>query len=351
MTLLAKILHSKSYTIEFFTYHSDDFFKHRLDALDIPVNSVLKTSKTGFKVVLKLRKLLKAKSFDVIISFLQTPSFYAAVSKVLAGNHTPLIISERFISFEKKGTVKHRIKKITHSLANFATTNSHHEKNRLISKGLAKSDKIKTIYNVVDLDHFKPSTMTKMHKRFLCVASVSSYKNGLCVIEAMHILKQTGALDFGVTWIGNKVYTIKERADYINKMESKIKEYDLAKYWQWIDPTKDILSYYHTHDALIHASYREGLPNVVCESLACGLPVILSEVLDHPFLADIPNNGFLFNPDKPVELSERIRSFYDLSQSEKKDMQTNCRNYAEENFSEDRFVAAYETIINAVTNA
>ena len=351
MTLLASLLDRQSYKIEFFTYHTGDFFKYRLDALAIPIHTSSKTSKVGLNVVRKLRSLLKANQFDAIISFLQTPSFYASIAKVLAGNTIPLIISERFISFEKKGTIRYRVKKITHALADFATTNSHHERERLIRKGLTTTDKINTIYNVVDVDHFKPPANTKIHHKLLCVASVSSYKNGLCVLEAMNILKQSNELNFTLSWVGNKVYTIPERAAYIKKMEDKIQEYNLQDQWTWIKPTKDIKSFYHSHDALVHPSYREGLPNVVCESLACGLPVILSNVLDHARLADLPNNGFLFNPTQPLELAERITSFYGLTETDKHKMKSNCRLFAEKHFSEKRFVDHYTSILHSLIHA
>ncbi len=351
MTLLASLLSQQSYNIEFFTYHTGDFFKFRLDALAITIHSIPKTTKVGFNVVQKLRRVLKANQFDAIISFLQTPSFYASIAKVLAGNKIPLVISERFISFEKKGTIRYRVKKITHALADFATTNSHHERERLIRKGLTTTDKIKTIYNVVDLIHFEPSTDVKIRNQLLCVASVSSYKNGLCVLEAMNLLKQSDALNFNLSWVGNKVYTIPERAEYIKRMEDKIQDYDLQDHWTWIEPTKDIKSFYHSHDALVHPSYREGLPNVVCESLACGLPVILSHVLDHAILADYPNNGFLFDPAQAQELADRIKSFYEMTETDKNKMRSNCRRFSEKHFSEQRFVDNYTSILQSLTDA
>jgi glycosyltransferase involved in cell wall biosynthesis len=39
-------------------------------------------------------------------------------------------------------------------------------------------------------------------------------------------------------------------------------------------PRADLLEYYNVADALFLASSREGMPNVVLESLACGTPVV-----------------------------------------------------------------------------
>jgi len=350
LTLLARLLHKEGYTIEFFTYHDGDFFRHRLDKLNIPIHKYKKKSKIGIPTIRQLSAIIQNKSFDVVVSFLQTPSFYSALVKYLTKRKLPLLISERFISFENRNSIRYYLKKFSHQQASFATTNSNHERERLIEKGLTKSDKIKTIYNVVDLNHFKPSAETKLKKKLLCVASVSQYKNGMCVVEALHNLKRKNQLDVSISWVGNKVYTIPERAAYIRLMEQKIEEYELTENWNWIDPTQNILEFYLSHDALVHASYREGLPNVVCESLSCGLPLILSNILDHPILTDQGNNGFLFSHTKPEELSNSIINFYQLTEKEKHTMRKKCREFAEKHFSEERFISEYKEIIQNITN-
>jgi len=162
-------------------------------------------------------------------------------------------------------------------------------------------------------------------------------------------LKNNKQLDFSITWVGKKVYSMPERAEYINLMEQKIKEYDLTNYWYWIEPTQNIKEFYLGHDALVHASYREGLPNVVCESLACGLPVILSDILDHPILADHGQNGILFDHTKPEKLADAILEFYSFESSKHMAMRKQCRNFAEKHFSEQRFLSEYKDIIKKIT--
>ena len=51
---------------------------------------------------------------------------------------------------------------------------------------------------------------------------------------------------------------------------------------------EELYRYYNAADALLHPSSREGMPNAVLESLACGTPVVaapfagVSELLDAP---------------------------------------------------------------------
>lgn len=349
ITLLAQLLQQRHYDVECLTYHHADFFKFRLDEFNIPVHLVQKKSKIGLSIIQAIGKIVRSKKIDLVISFLQTPSFYSAIAKKVYHNQKPLLISERFISFEKKGSIKYRLKKLSHKIASFASTNSNHERLRLIKLKITNENKIKTIYNLVNLQKFKPIFNHVLTYKLLCVASVSPYKNGLCVVEAMHLLAKNKQLNFKLSWVGSKVYDIPERASYIKEMEDKIIKYNLTGFWEWVTPTKNILPYYQSHDALVHPSYREGLPNVVCESLACGLPVILSDTLDHPDLADHGNNGFLFNYKSPEDLAQSILKFYQTTDERKQQLRTNCRNFAEKQFSEDRFIGSYLEIINSIS--
>jgi len=58
------------------------------------------------------------------------------------------------------------------------------------------------------------------------------------------------------------------------------------------------------HDAFVHPSFYEGMPNVVCEALAAGLPVLVSDVCDHPLLVEKGVQGFLFSLRKTLNRSQ-----------------------------------------------
>ena len=93
---------------------------------------------------------------------------------------------------------------------------------------------------------------------------------------------------------------------------------------------------------LVHPSFGEGLPNVVCEALACARPVIVSDLLDHRYLVEHGKNGFLFDHEDPSDLAEKIHMFSKLSLDERKKMGLQGRKFAEENLSLDRFTDDYE---------
>ena len=68
----------------------------------------------------------------------------------------------------------------------------------------------------------------------------------------------------------------------------------------------DVNCLYRTADALVAASYYEGLPFNVMEALYCGLPCIVSDVKGHQDLIHSHKNGLLFEPQDIQMLSKHL---------------------------------------------
>jgi glycosyltransferase involved in cell wall biosynthesis len=72
--------------------------------------------------------------------------------------------------------------------------------------------------------------------------------------------------------------------------------------------SQDLLSYYYSAaDALVLASSREGMPNVVLEALACGTPVVATAVGGVPEILTTSAAGVLMSDYSPESLALGIR--------------------------------------------
>jgi glycosyltransferase involved in cell wall biosynthesis len=81
-------------------------------------------------------------------------------------------------------------------------------------------------------------------------------------------------------------------------IERIIKKRELDPYVEIVGKVdyKETPSFYHSADAYILPSYSEGLPMVILEAMAAGLPVISTKIGAIPEIIDEGINGFLVDP-------------------------------------------------------
>ncbi len=351
MVNLALGLTRQGHQVELFCYAPGDLLAAPLHQAGITVHWHLKRGRYAPDVLVALRKLMARERYDLVLSFLTTPNFYAIVASRLAlGRRVPVVVSERFCDLPEGPARTERMVRPFYRLADHVVTNSHHQRENLAQRHRFLQGRLSTIYNGYDLQAFAPaanhadgSSMDSEPLRLLVIASVSPYKNGLCLIEALNLLRQRGTLLPHVTWIGQRLMA-GNRLQYLQAMERKIDEYSLQPQWAWLDQRSDIADQLRSHDVLVHPSYGEGLPNVVCEALACGRPVIVSNTLDHARLVQHGQSGLLFDWRNPSDLAAKIEEMAQLKPGERDTMGARGRRFAEEHLSLDRFVGDYDRL-------
>ena len=172
----------------------------------------------------------------------------------------------------------------------------------------------------------------------ISVGRYSSQKNYLGYIDAVRILKDKN-VRVHFDWYGN------EYADgYSVKMKEKITEYGLEDIITLHVACQDIENKYSECDAFCLPSFYEGFPNVLCEAMACGLPVVCSNVCDNPYIVKEGENGYLCDPNNPMSIAEAIERVLALGKEEEKRMSRANIDRIAEICSEKAFVSKYETL-------
>jgi len=350
MVNLALGLNKRGYRVEIFCYTPGDLLAQPLVEAGIPIHWHFKRNRFSPDVILNLRNLIGRGDFDLVLAFLTTPNFYAILTgRLLSLGHVPVIVSERFCDLPQGIPLTERFVRQFYRLATHVVTNSNHQRFNLENKYRWLRNHVSTIYNGYDLDFFMPAEIEPDNQplRILTIASISPYKNGLCLIEALNLLRQRDALFPQVDWIGQIVMK-GERLTYFNEMKQAINKYGLNQQWNWLNQRTDIVNQLQQHDVLVHPSFGEGLPNVVCEALACGKPVILSDTLDHSQLVQHGISGYLFNYQDPADLADKIKTFINLPVMQRRKMGQCGRQFAEAKLSQDRLVDEYEQLFRNV---
>ncbi len=94
----------------------------------------------------------------------------------------------------------------------------------------------------------------------------------------------------------------------LNHLKNLTDQYGLNDRVEFIGqiPHTQIPSYLKNSDILVLASYSEGMPNVVLEAMAAGVPVVASRIDGVKELIKNGENGFLFHPGDHLMLARKL---------------------------------------------
>ena len=361
LSLLAVGLKNKGHTVTCFQYFDNNFFKSRLDAVGIPLLLVAKRDKAGLNVVWSLVKLLRKERFDVMLSYMDTPNFYAALACRLSRRPPALLVSHRCTTLWKEiGAVQRRLRLWTNRQANCIVCNSQHE--RRLWQTLLPDHRVETIYNGIDDELPADATVSEPLRValngipdytlpiVLAVGTITARKNALLMVSAMQQLQQQGRLNFRLVWLGEEKANLPEDVAHARELRAAVISAGLQNHWSWAGQQSNPLAYYRAADALLHAGTEEGLPNVVCEAQMTGLPVIIADVLDHPLMVNNEQNGLLFDAQDAAHLADVLARFFAFEPERITAMREASRSAARRLYSMERFVAAYEAVFGDIVN-
>ena len=237
----------------------------------------------------------------------------------------------------------------TLKLADKIITVSNATKNYVLSLG-ADPKKVNVMHNGVDLEHFRPivGKREEMRKKWgisqnaIVVLTVRRivYKNGIdTLIEAANIaVKKNPNITFLIVGIGPNKESAQERINQLGIEKNVI--------FAGFVSSGDLPFYYNTADFFVVPSKSgEGLPLVAEEAMACGLPVVATDVggIGEILTEDY---GKLVPPNMPEQLAEAI---LDYSKKDLSSRKPKIRTMMEEKHSWDRnvdsLVKIYEELI------
>jgi len=203
----------------------------------------------------------------------------------------------------------------------------------------AEPAKTIVLHNGVDVDRFKPmdGTRERIRKKHSIPSDASValsvrrlvYKNGIDTLiqSAKAAIKRNAKLFFLVVGTGPDSDAVQTRISQLGIAE----RFKLAGFVS----DADLPAYYNSADLFVLPSKSgEGLPLVGLEAIACGLPVIATDVGGISEMI-IRGCGELVPPDTPFALTEAI---LDFSQRELSAMKKRLRTIAVEKFSWDKNV-------------
>ncbi len=140
-----------------------------------------------------------------------------------------------------------------------------------------------------------------------------------------------------------KVIMIGSNVDKNNKeLSDLIKKLNLSNTIKLTGSVSNIACYLQALDFCVLPSYSEGFPNVIVESMACGVPPIASDVGDIRSMID--GNGWLVEPGNINSLTLAIEECSLISIEERRKMGLKCLDTVNKRFSLQKMCLEYEKI-------
>lgn len=340
IALLAVGLRGLGVDVRVVTYSDGDFYGPLLERGGVECESF--PFGTRAERVLGVRRTLRDASPDVVVSFLQGPNVYAELAS-WPRRRWGLVVSERTPQSSGRPFDWRRV---LHGLADVVTTNSHTNRLMLEKAAPALAGRVTTLYNAVDLEAFRPGPSLLRARdgsvRLAVAATCHRMKNMGGLLEAIRLLRGgVHTRDVTVDWYGA---IPEDRVSYETTLQ-RVNQLGLARQFRFHPPTKDIGRVFRDADAVILPSFYEGLPNAVCEAMACGRPILMSAVCDAGNLVKDGANGFLFDPTSPADIADAIGRLAVLPDADRERMGAESRAMAERMFDPGLFAVRYRQVL------
>ena len=287
----------------------------------------------AFSLFLQIKKMQKEETFDLVDAHYYYPDGIAValISKVL---NIPFLISARGtdINLISDYFLPKKMILWAANLASGSITVSQALKDKMIEIG-ADQDKIHVLRNGIDLDLFKILNKEECKKKYgltqkvlLSVGNLIELKGHHLIIEAMQQLE-----GFQLIIVG--------KGDREKKLKLLVNKLNLNDRVTFLGEKKqpELVEIYNASDAFVLASSREGMANVLLESIACGTPVIATDVGGASEVVKQKEAGVLINRSVE-EIVQGVRILFDDYPKSKE-----TRNYAEQ-FSWDSTVEGLEKL-------
>lgn len=99
-----------------------------------------------------------------------------------------------------------------------------------------------------------------------------------------------------------------ETPEYEQQIMDRVEELDIGEAIEWVGFTRDVNSEFRKMDLFVLPSlFGEGLPMVVLEAMACGVPPVGTTVEGVPEAIRDKHNGLLAKPNDPADLARVIK--------------------------------------------
>lgn len=269
------------------------------------------------KAIFVARRLLKEQSFDIVSTHTTLASAVIRAAIILIHRKPKVFCTVHGYLFNENDGLKKWVYLLPEKICAYVTSVlmvMNHEDYEIAEKHRLYRDKLYYIDGMgIDLSKFKPvlqeeRIVTRKVKGFaeddflfVYAAEFSKRKNQSLLIHAFAN---------ACTQMPNAKLLLAGEGILLEGCKALVKELHMEKQIHFLGYIQDMESLYSICDVCVTTSRIEGLPFNVMEAMACGLPVIASDIKGHRELVEDGKAGLIFESENQKKLEERLEMIY-----------------------------------------
>ncbi|MBW2734450.1 MAG: glycosyltransferase [Deltaproteobacteria bacterium] len=260
-------------------YHDNIFFRRELPA-DQP-RYVLGVEKMNLKAFSRLREIIRDENPQIVHSYRDKSNFWCRLAAL--AEHVPVVLSAcRNRAMQLRYLL---VEKALSDRCQLILTNSEGVREELTTLARVDPERIRVIYNFLDLDLFRLPTreerkdarerwdLQRGQRALLLPGRICLQKHQIGLLLALDDLARAGRLPQDTVLLLAGRRRDPRISRWVDRLAARPA---LRGRLRFLGAQKDMRSLYWAADILVMPSLYEGLSNAALEAGACGMPQVLS---------------------------------------------------------------------------
>jgi len=318
-------------------------FVEELKNADIPLATLnMRRGVADPRAVFRLLKILREWKPDIVHSHMVHANLLAWVVRIFC--KIPVLISTAH-SIDEGGRWREIAYRLTDPLADLTTNVSRAAVERYICVGVAPKNKIRFMPNGIDTAKFNLNKTAG--QRLRNELGVDNYFVWLAVgrfEEAKDYPNMLRAFKMIVSKKSNVVLLLVGQGSLLEEVKKLGSELNLEDKVQFLGVRRDVPDLMNAADAYVMSSAWEGMPMVLLEAGACGLPVVATDVGGNSEVVLNGKTGFIVPTRNPKALAQAMEKTMALPKEKRLEMGEAGWAYIEANYSLEHVVDQWEAL-------
>lgn len=312
IVLLAKDLHGRGIPVAVMVFYGNGIFRSELDEAGVPVIDLKKSGRyniIGF--ALKIIRSVRDYKPSVIYSFMSANIIATILQPFLGGTKVVWGVRSSDMNLSHYDWLTRLFDRFSISLSRFADAiicNSESGRLHIENQGY-RNPKMYVISNGIEAKKFTNSPNSRLTKRLEWnVPEGSLIMGNIARIDPM---KDHANLLMAVKSVIEMIPGVhlvcigSGSSSLLSQLEEITNTLNIKHAVHWLGHSENVAQDYSAIDLLIQSSsFGEGFPNVIGEAMACGLPVVATDVGDCRQI--VGDCGWIVPPRNPQALATAI---------------------------------------------